>query len=269
MITRDDLHWWLRTAPRLEWIWAKTYALTAPHQYVVEGRTVGLTTDEYVRAGRVIHTFGRPAKFYGMTSIYLTSPDGRLKWWTMDRDVTDTNLINQATTDRLYGVQNAPITESDVTTKYDALASEYDAANPISPEFADAARAAVTELSGEHRPAILDIGCGTGRVLDLGLTEPERYAGVDPSTPMLNQLVRKHPRVGAVYPMRIQQALDSAMFTPSQFEIVTVFLAETDELDETTRNAIRRLASRGVVTSVGDQVQLHRIDSMLVPPRNN
>src|SRR5688572_22537086 len=108
MITRDDLHWWLRTAPRLEWIWAKTYALTAPHQYVVEGRTAGLTTDEYVRAGRVIHTFGRPAKFYGMTSIYLTSPDGRLKWWTMDRDVADTNLINQATTDRLYGVQNAP-----------------------------------------------------------------------------------------------------------------------------------------------------------------
>ena len=127
----------------------------------------------------------------------------------------------------------------------------------------------MAELSGEHRPAILDIGCGTGRVLDLGLTEPERYAGVDPSTPMLNQLVRKHPRVGAVYPMRIQQALDAALFTPSQFEIVTVLLADTDEYNATIRNAMRRLASRGVVTSVGDQVQLHRIDSMLVPPRKN
>jgi hypothetical protein len=40
-----------------------------------------MSKEDYVRAGRVIHTFGRPAKFYGMTSIYLTSPDGRLKWW--------------------------------------------------------------------------------------------------------------------------------------------------------------------------------------------
>ena len=42
-----------------------------------------------MRAGRVVHTFGQPAKFYGMTSIYLTSPDGRLKWWTMDPDVRE------------------------------------------------------------------------------------------------------------------------------------------------------------------------------------
>jgi len=120
MITEDDLKWWLETAAQQEWIWAKTYADTAPHSYIVEGRTPSLDHDDYVRAGRVIHTFGRPAKFYGMTSIYLTSPDGRLKWWTMDADVRDTGLINQATTERLYGVQNAPTTESGIETQYDA-----------------------------------------------------------------------------------------------------------------------------------------------------
>jgi len=41
---------------------------------------------------------------------------------------------------------------------------------------------------------------------------------------MLNQLVRKHPGVGALYPMRIDQALTHGTFTPGQFEIVTVLL---------------------------------------------
>lgn len=71
-----------------------------------------MTQEDFVHAALVVHTFGEPAKFYTMTSIYLTSPDGRLKWWTMDRDLGVTGLINQATTERLYGVQNAPTTTS-------------------------------------------------------------------------------------------------------------------------------------------------------------
>jgi len=114
LITQSDLEWWLTLAPKLEWIFARTYAESAPHSYVVDGRTQGMSRSDFVRAARVIHTFGRPSKFYAMTSIYLTSPDGQLKWWTMDADVTETNLINQATTDRLYGVQNAPATDSGV-----------------------------------------------------------------------------------------------------------------------------------------------------------
>lgn len=83
-VTQDDFDWWLDRAPTLDWTFARTYAETAPHSYVVLGRTAGMTAEDYVRAGRVIHTFGQPAKFYGMTNLYLTSPDGHLKWWTMD-----------------------------------------------------------------------------------------------------------------------------------------------------------------------------------------
>ena len=61
MITRDDLNWWLELAPTLDWTFAKTYAETAPHDYVVEGRTDGITHDDMVRAARVIHTFGHRA----------------------------------------------------------------------------------------------------------------------------------------------------------------------------------------------------------------
>ena len=254
MITNDDLNWWLETATGLEWIWAKTYANTAPHHYVAESRTAGMSHDDYVRAGRVIHTFGRPAKFYGMTSIYLTSPDGRLKWWTMDSDVRRTGLINRATTDRLYGVQNAPVTESSVQTPYDAVASHYDEQFPSSDRFVTDLREAVDSLRSEYPTSLLDVGCGTGRVLDLGLTTPDRYAGVDPSKPMLNQLVRKHPSVAAVYPATIETLLSNGTFTPGQFEVITVLMRENESFDEF--ESLRTMASRGVVAAHGERVKV-------------
>lgn len=255
-ITNADLDWWLTLAARVEWTFARTYAETAPHSYVVLGRTAALSKEDFVRAGRVIHTFGRPAKFYGMTSIYLTSPDGRLKWWTMDADVSQTTLINQATTERLYGVQNAPITDSGVTTEYDAIATSYDHVHPMADTTAAAVRDAVASLRGEYLPSILDVGCGTGRVLDLGLTTPDRYAGVDPSQPMLNQLVRKHPNVGAVYPMRIEQAIADGLFTPGQFEIVTALLSVDDHLDDAVVQQLAGIASRGLIMAEGDRVRV-------------
>ena len=253
-IARADLDWWVRLASALDWTFAHTYAKAAPHSYVVLGRTAGMTQDDYVRAGRVIHTFGRPSKFYGMTSIYLTSPDGRVKWWTMDPEVTETKLINQSTTDRLYGVQNAPSTCSGVATLYDGLATAYDRLHPASGEMTKTLRSAVASLSGDFPPAVLDVGCGTGRVLDLGATTPDRYAGVDPSQPMLNQLVRKHPNVGAVYPMRIEQALAARLFTPGQFEMVTALLSDAETLDDDTFAGLGEIASRGLIVARGDEV---------------
>ena len=267
MITQDDSNWWLETAVQQEWIWAKTYADTAPHSYIVEGRSPSLEHDDYVRAGRVIHTFGRPAKFYGMTSIYLASPDGRLKWWTMDADVRDTGLINQATTERLYGVQNAPTTESGIETQYDAVASSYDERHSTSDALATALRDAVASLAGEYPPAVLDIGCGTGRVLDLGLTRPDRYAGVDASTPMLNQFVRKHPGVGAIYPMRVEDVLTRALFTPGQFEVVTIVGEPSNELPAEIIIALQSIASRGVIVASGDEVKILRAGRLTVGAR--
>jgi len=256
LITQADLVWWLARASEIEWTFARTYADTAPHSYVVEGRTSGMSKNDYVRAGRVIHTFGRPAKFYGMTGIYLTSPDGRLKWWTMDADVRDTTLINQATTERLYGVQNAPLTESGIETPWDAIASSYDEQNPTSVLLAASLRDAFATLAGEYPPAVLDVGCGTGRILDLGLTKPDRYAGVDPSTPMLNQLVRKHPSVGAIYPMRIEDAFSRRLFTSGQFEIVTILLQSSIELADGTIRAVAPIASRGLILAIGDEIEV-------------
>lgn len=45
------MRWWLALTPTLEWIFAKTYAETAPHSYVVHEQSPGLTIDDYVRVG--------------------------------------------------------------------------------------------------------------------------------------------------------------------------------------------------------------------------
>lgn len=105
----DDLEWWLAIAPSLDWIWASTYASSAPHSYVVHPRTPGLTRADYVRAGRVIRTFGEPGKYWSMTNLYLFTPDRRLKFWCMwgspPRE-EDATLINMASTERSYGSQS-------------------------------------------------------------------------------------------------------------------------------------------------------------------
>ncbi len=108
MTPTADLAWWLELAPTLEWTWAITYAESAPHWYIVAGRTPGVTRADFIRAGRVIRTFGEPGKFWAMTNIYLLTEDRRLKFWCMwsspPRD-DDATLINLATTDKTYGPQ--------------------------------------------------------------------------------------------------------------------------------------------------------------------
>jgi hypothetical protein len=107
--TSADLDWWLDLAPTLRWTWAKTYADTAPHWYVVLGRTPGLDRDDFVRAGRVVRAFGEPGKFWHTTNLYLYTADRRLRFWLMwsrpPREDYDSNLINLATTERTYGPQ--------------------------------------------------------------------------------------------------------------------------------------------------------------------
>lgn len=251
MITKSDLNWWLDLAPTLEWTFAKTYAKTAPHHYVVENRTPGVTHDDMVRAARVIHTFGSPGKYYSLTKIYLASPDGQYRWWTEDKHFTDTTLVNRATTELFYGIQNALSTTNDYESPFDAVATEWDADHPVREGESAHVLRLLADVGGKYPPHVLDIGCGTGRVLDLELASPDRYAAVDSSRAMLNMLLRKHPKVAAVYPVDIRAALDDGLFTPGQFD--WVFLDHSIELNEEQRSAIDDIARLAVVESDGDE----------------
>ena len=245
-IARDDLDWWLRFAATREWTFAKTYAETAPHDYVVEGRTLGVSHDDMVRAARVIHTFGSPGKYYSLTKIYLVSPDGQFRWWTEDTKFTDTTLVNRATTELSYGIQNAPSTISGVDSHYDEIATTWDIQHPVAAGEADQVKQLLAGVRGKYPPHVLDIGCGTGRVFDLGLVSPDRYAGVDSSQAMLNLLIRKHPKVAAVHPVDVRQALAAGRFTAGQFD--WVFLDATVALTAEQRTQVEQVARLAVIT---------------------
>ena len=93
--------------------------------------------------------------------------------------------------------------------------------------------------------SVLDIGCGTGRVLDLGIVAPERYAGVDSSQAMLNLLLRKHPKAAAVYPADIRNSLRAGTFTPGQFDWVVVDASV--QLTRAERQQVEQIARLAVI----------------------
>jgi SAM-dependent methyltransferase len=246
-----DLDWWLAFAAKCQWTFATTYAETAPHHYVVADRTPGVTHEDMVRAARVIHTFGQPGKYYSLTKIYLVSPDGKYRWWTEDNHFTDTTLVNRATTELFYGIQNAPSTVSGIVSPYDEIATTWDAEHQIASGEPDHVELLLSGARGKYPPHVLDIGCGTGRVLDLGLAWPDRYAGVDSSQAMLNVLIRKHPRTAAVYPIDVREALDAGRFTAGQFD--WVFLDSTVELTTEQRAQVEEIARLAVIYVNGSE----------------
>ena len=272
-ITRNDLDWWLEFAATRQWTFATTYAETAPHHYVVQGRTPGVTHDDMVRASRVVATFGSPGKYYSMTKIYLVSPDGQFRWWTEDRHFTDTTLVNRATTELFYGIQNAPSTVSGINSAYDEVATIWDVEHPIAEGEADHVKQLLSQARGKYPPHVLDIGCGTGRILDLGHASPDRYAAVDSSQAMLNALLRKHPKVAAVYPVDIRDALASGTFTPGQFD--WVFLDGTVELDSHQRDQVEQVARLALIVVEGGewtvsdvaQASFHRVRELAAQMR--
>lgn len=257
--TEADLQWWWQFAAEQEWTFARTYARTAPHDYIVQDRTPGVTHEDVVRAARVIATFGVPGKYYSRTKLYLTSPDGQYRWWTEDTHFTDATLVNRASTDRWYGIQNAPSTVSGIDTPWNEVATSWDEENPMTKEKVHAARKLLSPFRGPFPPHALDLGCGTGRVRDAGLVTADNYAALDSSQAMLNVLVRKHPGVAAVYPMDARQAIDSGLFTPGQFD--WVFVDGAVELSHEQRDRVRAMARRALIRIDADEWTVTPTDS--------
>jgi len=79
------------------WTFAKTYASTWPHEYIVRDKvdeTLFVTLVEHIRAN------GYVGKFYKMDITYLDE-DG-IVYWTMGDPIETTTIINRCTKEQSY-----------------------------------------------------------------------------------------------------------------------------------------------------------------------
>ena len=80
-----------------KWIFAKTYAETWPHHYIVRNRV-----DEglFIKMVKHIRKFGYEGPFYKKRYIYFEE-DGYV-YWTMGASIEETTIINRCTKENTY-----------------------------------------------------------------------------------------------------------------------------------------------------------------------
>ncbi len=258
MSLETDLEWFIRSAPKWPWRWAKTFEGGAEHSYVISGKQID--RHDFERAFRVVHAFGTPKKFWRRTNIELHLPDLSLpygkvpelqtgfKFWPMSERLSVGNVINIAPIDRMYGVQDAPdTTASGERTWFDYIATSFrDATEHVD---WDDWGAAVVSLVCENGAvsSLLDIGSGIGSALDLGLVvkEASAYRAVDPSQAMMNQLVFRNGWVRDLHVTTAESHLQT--HDDRQFEAVVATHGAASYLEPDTVQQLAELATRKLV----------------------
>jgi len=187
LLPDDDLNWILNYIDDCFW---KPSKQSASHAYTVREWRPEYDAD-FVKFVQLIRTYGHPENFYSKTYIYL-HVDG-LKYWTMGSPIAETIIINRAPSRAFYGRQVAPVMNRTYSeTVYDRLSPQYDdrySTDAYLKENAQLFNALTPFLKG----SLLDVGCGTGLLLEYFPTSPFMYLGIDPSQGMMNEFIRKFP----------------------------------------------------------------------------
>lgn len=79
---------------KFQWIFAKTYADKAPHEYITLDKVGQQYKDEFVKIAQFIRDEGFKAMYYTREGYYYKLDENY--YWTMDDNINDTNLINRA-----------------------------------------------------------------------------------------------------------------------------------------------------------------------------
>lgn len=110
---------------------------------------------------------GRPFKMFKLNGY---------KYWTMGAPLKDTILINRAVC----------LSHNE----YDAIADQYQGLF-LDDESEKENREVISKI--DIQGSVLDIGCGSGLLLDYADIFPLDYTGIDPSFKMLEYFKKKHP----------------------------------------------------------------------------
>ncbi|MFH1021768.1 MAG: hypothetical protein V1809_00090 [Planctomycetota bacterium] len=90
----DDLRKFIESST---WTFAKTYAPTWPHEYIVRDR---VDKDLFVQLVRHIRTYGYEGKFYRKAITYFDE-DGMV-YWTMGAPIEETIIVNRCKKENSY-----------------------------------------------------------------------------------------------------------------------------------------------------------------------
>ena len=80
-----------------DWIFAKTYAKTWPHEYIVREK---IDENLFLELVKHIRTQGYVGKFYNNEYIYFD--DRKMVYWTMDAPIDETTIINRCDKEQTY-----------------------------------------------------------------------------------------------------------------------------------------------------------------------
>lgn len=202
------------------WIFAKTMPEN-PHWYTLrkEWNTHSLSFNDTVMFMR---QNGYKEKFkktwYSMFDI------NDMKYWTMGAPLRQTILIN-----RTHKKNN-----NKHTSFYDQISSVYDNC------FTD--NASIQENNDifamiPEADTVLDIGCGTGLFLDYRKISPEKYTGIDPSSGMLTQFIKKHE----AYQKSIIQTNFESFYHKGRYDLVVSLFGSPNYIDPLAFTRIPRL----------------------------
>jgi len=154
-----------------QWIFAKTMPEN-PHEYALRKNWQHDISFEAVV--KYIRLHGYEALYRGRS--YRQIDINEHFYWTMGAPIRDTILINRK-------IKCMPVAYDQVAPVYDSLF--------LDGESLEENQAVIDMLGDLQDKSVLDVGCGTGLLLDYVL--PQRYTGIDPSRAMLERLLQKHP----------------------------------------------------------------------------
>lgn len=168
-----------------KWTQAKT-AVKNPHQYTLKKDWKDPVLFEF--AVLYIRAYGYNISFWGKP--YVCFDLNGMRYWTMGFPVEETILINRAFNEKKSRYD-------DVAVMYEGLFAEE--------QYKQEDRELIEKLNIQKGDSVLDIGCGTGLLLDYVDKNTISYCGLDPSYQMLRILKEKHGENYNTYPCPVEE----------------------------------------------------------------